>query len=233
MSDPIDHVVLGLSRLSDQYESQPDLAAYLTALLAPLNNLETAARDVEESLDIDVATGVQLDRIGVIVGIGRGVPNADPLPFFGFLDTPNGQVYGDLDFPDRGERFFEVGEVRSTTLELDDPTYRRFLRARILRNRAAGTVEDFIAILQLIFPGDDIIVKEGQLQIIVGLDRPTTITEDVFLSDGSLMPKPAGVALITLPYTALVTYFGFDPTGAVYGDLDFPARGGPIAEEQY
>lgn len=132
-----------------------------------------------------------------------------------------------------GERLYELGEVRSTALRLDDVTYRKFLRARIKRNHSTGTVEDFIAVLQYIFPNDGIIVDEGELVVQLSVDRSTTLLEEAVLTSRDLMPKAAGVQLIRIPYQLLINYFGFSPTGAVYGDLNFPDRGGPIAEERY
>lgn len=233
MSTPIDHVTLGLSRVTEQYKSAPDFNAYITALLQAPNNIELAGQAVAESLDIDVAEGVQLDRIGEIVGFGRDIPEAYPLPFFGFTDTPEGLPYGD-DIFGGGGAFYEEGADNLTTWHLTDVQYRKFLRARILRNKSIGTHEDFIAILQLIFPTDGIIVRDvdDHLRISIGLDRATDVSETIILSYPGLLPKPGGVALVNLPFSSLITYFGFDPTGAPYGD-DVVGGGGPFAEDTY
>lgn len=233
MSAPIDHLTLGLSRVTQEYHGQPNFTAYLTALLVAPADLETAGQAIEESLDIDVAVGTQLDLIGRLIGLSRNVPNGYPLPFFGFLDTPEGLPYGDT-IGGGGGLFYELGALGTTTWRLDDATYRKFLHARVLRNRSTGTIPDFVAILQLIFPSDGIIVQdvEGQLQIAIGLDRMTTVSETVTLNYQGVLPKPGGVALIVLPYTAFVAYFGFNPTDATYGDL-VVGGGGPLKERDY
>lgn len=233
MSTLIDHVALGRSRVTQEYLQAPDFLAYLSALLVAPANIEAAGQAIEASLDIDVAVGTQLDLIGRLIGLSRDVPNGYPLPFFGFLDTPAGLPYGDTVIGGGG-RFYEVGAVSTTTWHLDDVTYRTFLHARVLRNRSTGTIPDFVAILQLIFPSDDIIVQDvdGQLQVAIGINRVTTVSETVTLNYPGILPKPGGVALIVLPYTAFVAYFGFNPTDATYGDL-VVGGGGPFKERDY
>ncbi len=233
MSTPIDHVALGASRVTQEYQPQPDFNAYLAALLAAPNEIETAGQAIEASLDIDVAAGTQLDLLGRLIGLSRDVPNGYPAPFFGFLDTPAGLPYGDT-VVGGGGVFYELGANGNVTWHLDDVTYRQFLHARVLRNKSAGTIPDFVAILQLIFPSDAIIVQDvdGQLQIAIGLGRVTTVSETVTLNYAGILPKPAGVALIVLPYTALQVFFGFNPTDATYGDL-VVGGGGPFKERDY
>jgi Protein of unknown function (DUF2612) len=233
MSTPIDHVVLGLSRVTQEYQQAPDFLAYLSALLVAPADIEAAGQAVEASLDIDVAVGTQLDLIGRLIGLSRDVPNGYPLPFFGFLDTPAGLPYGDTAVGGGG-LFYEAGAVSTTTWHLDDITYRKFLHARVLRNRSTGAIPDFVAILQLIFPSDDIIVQDvdGQPQVAIGINRVTTVSETVTLNYPGILPKPAGVALIVLPYTAFVAYFGFNPSDATYGDLTV-GGGGPFKERDY
>lgn len=233
MSDSIDHVTLGLSRVTSEYKSAPDFNAYLTALLVPMNNIETAGQAIEASIDIDTAVGTQLDLLGRLVGISRYVPNGYPLPFFGFTDTPEGLTYGD-EVVGGGGKFYEENTNNLTTWSLGDTLYRQFLRARILRNNSTGTTENIIAVLKVIFPNDGIIVRDvaGQLRIQVGINRAATVSEIVTLSYNGIFPKPAGVAIEYLPYVDFVIYFGFNPSDATYGD-DVVGGGGPFMEEQY
>lgn len=411
----IDHIALGLSRVTSEYSDKPDFLAYLSAILSQSENIETAGQAILASVDIDIAVGSQLDLIGRIVGLGRSLPHALPLPFFGFDSTANGQPYGNertnqilyseqfnnavwnksgcfasinvatapdgtvtaerltatagavaheifqgitlsegryaqsvyakainanwialsrtssattkgaffnlttgavgtvqgadttaaitavgngwyrcsvmfdmpqgasnhgieihtadnqainwnatgtenifiwgaqfedtdtatayipttsapvsvLD-PGPGGVFYDPSLPATETLEMADPMYRQFLRARILRNRSKGTAEDFIAVLRAVFPTDTILVNDavGKLQINIGLDRTTTTAENATLAFAEIMPKPAGVALAVLSYETFVLKFGFDPTGAPYGD-DVTGGGGPFAEDTY
>lgn len=229
----IDHIALGLSRIVTQYQGQPNFTAFVTSILDGPQNLETAMQDVLSSVDIDVAVGSQLDLLGDIVGMSRTLLDTITSPFFGFDSIPNALPYGDEIFGGGG-LFYEEGAPAVQTFLVGDPLYRKFIRAMVIRNRSTGVLEDFIAVLRAIFPADTILAEDvpGQLQVNYGLNRPTTPAEDVLLSFTGIMPKPAGVAVVHVPYTQLVIYFGFNPTDATYGD-DVIGGGGPFAEDRY
>ncbi len=415
ITDPIDHTADAQERVTYQYSEATRFLATIAAFSSRTQNIEDALLQVANIPDIDTAVGVNLDVIGDIVGIGRVVPDADPLPFFGFDDTPNGQAYGServnmvkwsdglnnvtawtapnllfefsppftklietainsthhilqsrvggnevttlhcvakvgertmlrlamnnngayqagaifniaagtvfsTDAPNSeytsisasmvslgggwwqcmlttskiglstdnrpiigvvdgagafsylgdgvsgiyvknvqldsgpdatayiltttaavsvldptGYRFYEAGERAFQDWALLDTDYRTYIRARVIRNQARGTVDDIIATLATIFPNDQILVNEvpDDTMIYIGINRVATGSEAVILTFPALVPKPAGVRMAFRPYQTLINNFGFDPSGAVYGDTDFPTRGGPIAEETF
>ncbi len=77
----VDHVRIGLSRLCLQFRSaapmeepanRTNMEKLLAALLAPFNDLELALQQLLLLRSIYVATGVQLDAIGKLVGQVRG-----------------------------------------------------------------------------------------------------------------------------------------------------------------
>lgn len=235
ITDLINHTPESQERLAYQYSEAPKLLATVAAFTNRTQNIEDALMDVSEIIDIDLAEGINLDIIGEVVGIRRTVPDADPLPFFGFDDTPDGQVYGDYDFSERGFRFYEQGEKAYEDWLLTDVLYRQFIRARVVRNQARGTTEDIIATLKAVFPGETIYVSDvpDDTAFYVGIGRIATPQEAIILTYPVLIPKPAGIRMSFRPYQDMIVKFGFDPTGAVYGDTNFPTRGGPIAEEIY
>jgi len=72
-----DHVKRGLARFLQQYKNKPNLAALLSSYLRRVQELEDAAWEVILYRLLDNAEGIQLDRLGAIVGRGRG-SLADP-----------------------------------------------------------------------------------------------------------------------------------------------------------
>lgn len=66
-----DHVEAGLDLLLDYYQGKPRLEALLTSELKQIQALEDAAWDVLIQRLIDNATGIQLDKLGRIVGEHR------------------------------------------------------------------------------------------------------------------------------------------------------------------
>ncbi len=67
-----DHVKRGLGRFLQQYKNRPNLAVLLTSYLNRVQELENAAWEVILYRLLDTAEGIQLDRLGAIVGRGRG-----------------------------------------------------------------------------------------------------------------------------------------------------------------
>lgn len=73
--DPIrseDHEDRGPLRFLQQFKEKPKLEAWLRTYLRQVQKLEAAVWEVVDLRLLDNATGIQLDRIGRIVGRGRG-----------------------------------------------------------------------------------------------------------------------------------------------------------------
>lgn len=70
-----DHVGEALANLVEEFKNKPKMAAFLTALVNQIQDLEDASFEVFLNRWIDTAVGVQLDGLGAIVGedrLGRG-----------------------------------------------------------------------------------------------------------------------------------------------------------------
>jgi hypothetical protein len=59
---------------TSQYKLSPNLIAWQTALMTPIDDLTTCIQQFNAAYDIDVAVGKQLDAIGELVGASRTVP---------------------------------------------------------------------------------------------------------------------------------------------------------------
>ncbi len=72
MSERItDHVARALARLKQQFKDKPRLEAFLSLLVGPAQPLEDALWQLLVERQIDTAIGVQLDKLGKIVGERR------------------------------------------------------------------------------------------------------------------------------------------------------------------
>lgn len=72
-----------LGLLTSEYRLAPNLNAWLTTLLSPLNDTTNALALMTEAFDLDFAVGVQLDVAGQIAGVSRTVnfqPSDDVSP---------------------------------------------------------------------------------------------------------------------------------------------------------
>lgn len=140
------------------------------------------------AFDLDVAVGVQLDAVGLWVGISRHVRTPLVGVYFSFdvvgVGMDEGVWQGPFD-PDSG------------VTVLDDDTYRLLIRAKIAANHWDGTLEGSAAILNLIFGGTGTYVfiqDNGDMSIDIGVSgqRPTAIFL-ALLTGGYIPIKPEGV----------------------------------------
>lgn len=111
---------------------KPLFKQWLYALTQPLVTAQNRLAEMQEDFDIDTAVGLQLDAVGVRVGISRKLPVSITGVFFSF----------DI----RGVGFDEgvwLGRHESAegTTTLDDGTYRNILKTKVLVNHWDGTVE--------------------------------------------------------------------------------------------
>jgi hypothetical protein len=140
------------ARLLLQYKQAPQLLALFETLLDnPYNVFGLSADDLRTLYDIDLSEGVQLDKIGEIVGrprpdsfndadifqegIFQFASNTDPNPVFD-IDTG----YGDINNPQVGGRWDRgILEAKS----LNDIDYRKVLKGHIWARNSRGIITDY------------------------------------------------------------------------------------------
>lgn len=181
MTDPIDHVALIRDRLATQFKDSPNINAYLAAILEHANTLEVVLCDVADILDIDTATGAQLDNIGALVGQPREfIPDIDPDTFT--FDIGPG---------------FDVGEFIINTnapVAIDDDDYRRWIKARIASNINNITGEDIIASIQFVFGEEvEVIFRDGLQEYVVDIGKALTLADRYLLTLTDILPRTAAV----------------------------------------
>ena len=131
--------------------------------------------------DIDVAIGMQLDILGVIIGVSRT------------LDF-------DIYFPSPSDRLTSV---------LEDDDYRILLKATIIKNHWRGRIQDLYDFFNILIPDINIVIKDNQdMSMTIGLfgNINDEITE--LITRGLILPKPMGV-LINYFFGTL-PIFGYD-----------------------
>jgi len=251
--DRIDYVKQELSRIAMQYKERPKFEAAITAVMQQFNDVEAAFFQLYGIVDIETATGVNLDNIGDIVGVTRSVPDGLQLAFFGFTDTPEALPYGEEGVANIGGRFYEEGEPFTSTTVLGDPEFRLLIRAKIVKNHSKGSVEDIIAGLVYMFnvPGTPVVPHPlqpgevptgpnyiavddlGGMKINIGIGRPLSYLEKQLISQYDLLPRPAGVQIYIKTNYDSNGYFGFlgQPGAKGFGEVGDPTVGGVFAEK--
>lgn len=187
----------------------------------PLVEIAQAAAGLPSDFDLDGAVGVQLDAVGVRIGLSRR------------LRTPLTGVYFSLDLDGVG---LDLGvwqgpyDPDDGITILGDDTYRAVLRVKIANNQWDGTLESAPAILSAIF-GDAtkvFIVDNGDMSIEYGISGAIpSVVLLALLFQGYITLKPAGVMVngyyITTEYGAPL--FGLDADNDYLGGFDRGAWG--------
>lgn len=72
-----DHFAKAKNRLIEQYKGKPKVEGIIEALVTPLQEIENVLQQLKTERWIDSAIGIQLDKIGEIVGIERDYEQED------------------------------------------------------------------------------------------------------------------------------------------------------------
>ena len=199
------------NRLINQYADSPKLKALIDALVdTPAAEVKAAMGSLYRRLNIDLMSGVQLDRIGYIVGQERPdsfspiFVGSDPDTAFTFLDGSND--------PDKGFSGVERKDVGGQFVGLEpeqqmlDPAYRTLLKAAIYRNTAGATIPEIEEYSKLVL-GVAANVINGLTFIDVQFQRPLS-TQERAIIEATLKPA-AGIRIRFLSFSRGERPFGF------------------------
>lgn len=217
------------SRVTEAFKEKDVFDRYLQLMIAELGNISESVREVLQLRGLDEAKGAQLDVIGRIVGQDRVLLQADLYEWFGMQGALNAQSFGDANDPAIGGLFYDFGTPFGGNVELDDETYRKFIKAKIYKNTTSSTPEEFIEVVNVIFNTPKTYIYEDDAKFFVYFGRTLTNFERVLLnyisySEGypsRLLPKTVGVGIGYGEFQAN-KFFGFQGTpGALgFGELN-------------
>lgn len=137
-----------MNYFTSKLKNKARLVGLYDGLTNDFSRFNSAAKELETEIWLDRAIGAQLDVIGVIVGVGRALPNAMYGVFFGYAGQPNSRGYGMA----RYRRPFESS--KNETYSLEDIEYREVLKWKIHDNQSRGTINDIRKSIRLIL-GED------------------------------------------------------------------------------
>lgn len=169
------------------HRDKPKFTSMVGAVSGCFVDAQAALQGLVPAFDLDSAIGMQLDAVGLWVGVTRHVRTPLVGVYFSLdvvgLGMDEGVWQGPFD-PDSG------------VTSLDDDTYRLLIRAKIAANHWDGTLNGSAPILQMIF-GDDthvFIQDNGDMSIDIGIAgvRPSAVFL-ALLTGGYISIKPEGV----------------------------------------
>lgn len=202
--------------ITSEHRDKPRFMAVVGALVQPLVDQMNVLQSMPGKFDLDNAVGVQLDDVGLWVGVSRKIRTPLTGIYFSFdidgLGFDQGTWKGPFD-PDTG------------LTVLDDDTYRLVIRAKIGANRWDGTLESSAAILNSIFGADTHVFIEDHQDMSMTIGIAGKVPPAVFLAllAGGYIPlKPEGVRVAYTVVTSVdgAPLFGFDMDNELVAGFD-------------
>lgn len=131
-----------LAKVTYPNDKQPNYMAVLAGVLQPFSDLQVFLNGMPSQFDLDSAIGAQLDVAGQWIGQSRNITIPIPDVWFSFGDANRGF----------GRGVWKGPYAQGTMIDaLDDDTYRRLLKAKVLANSWDGTLRQGQAILNAFF----------------------------------------------------------------------------------
>lgn len=221
-----DYLEIARERYTEQFKNKEVFDRYIQLLIYGQQQLQEVYRDLVQGRSLDTAEGAQLDMIGELVGLPRGVLPVSvwDTSYFGFLDVAGSLPMADLDVAGEAGIFFDLSDQTEGNVTWNDALYRQFLKAKIVANTANGTPEELItatkAILGVTFVE---IIENGNANLVIGFNKILTPVEKYILTGlgelQNLLPIPVGVGAEYIESDE--NYFGFEETAGSLGFASF------------
>jgi hypothetical protein len=184
------------------------------------DELEAPMFNWAESLDLDSASGNELDIIGEIVGQRREILDYSEVKYFGFADSVGSLGFGDLYNSNVGGRFRSLYEPTENMRLLEDPEYRIFIRARILRNKSKGTRNEILSAIETLFgtQGVDLVLDptDPMTVDVIYTGVELSATNQYIIQNYDILPLPAGMQITSIEQMAKLSVD--DDTDLMFSD---------------
>jgi hypothetical protein len=149
-----------ISRIASQHKDKPKFKAFVDLYASACVDIQNVLLSLIKEFDLDYAVGRQLDIVGEWIGQSRKIPLIAEQIYFTWDDTPQKGW-------DNG-RWKGIGDPDNEQIILDDGTYRRLLRAKVLSNiwkgNADGIYEIFDAFVNVEFSKH--LVSENDIHLV-------------------------------------------------------------------
>lgn len=211
-------------RLIPSYNKhKPKFYDHISLITQPFVDIQVATTQQITDFDLDAAIGVQLDAVGIWIGIGRNIATPINGVFFAFDDDDFGLDVGIW----RGR--YDKGGFTA----LDDGTYRTIIRAKIAANHWDGTTETLSEVYQKVFPDGKTKIFavdnfDMTMSVYITGDSISQVMKEV-IAQGYLDIKPSTVRIKNYTITTVPgPLFGFDIENDFIAGFESGAWGTPL-----
>lgn len=202
--DIVDYQEMATSRYTDLFKGDVVFDAMVKSIITPLQSYQIFLKDFHDNfLSIDNSFGQQLDIIGGLVGQPRVLLNFLTDPYFGFKGAANVKSFGIGANSGVGGYWRSILNPNSGSANtLDDVTYRKLLKARIIKNNSKGSINDFLLVMNILTGNTLTRVDVAPISgtALVTVVEPVDPLVGYYLGkvreSGGIIPLPLGVKLV-------------------------------------
>lgn len=193
-----------------QYTGKPKARATAQLIDQYFSDTWQGLVDLPNVLNIETASGKNLDLVGQHVGQSRVLMGLAPRGLFGFKRASGAQSFGHAGLG--GGKWYRTGDVISDSVVLDDDDFRFLIRCRISKNHMLGTVPDITQALDFIFGGQACVYDQFDMSFTVTIrSDQVTAFKRYAIQTLDILPRPAGV---NVKYVVLANINAFGFAGA-------------------
>lgn len=175
------------SLITSEHQTAARFMATVAGVMQPFVDIRAVEADFAAYYDLDNAIGVQLDAVGLWVGVSRYV-NIAVNQYFSWDTQGAGWNQGS---------WFQVGDVLSNVTTLGDDDYRLLIRAKIACNSWDGSLPAAHTILKNLFAGDNVAIAmaESSMAVAITIMGDLSNIARALLVGGYVPLKPIGVSV--------------------------------------
>lgn len=185
-----------LGLVTSQHRQKTKFIESIRVAITPIVGCQNLLSKMSELHDLETATGNSLEQLALWTGTPLIIPGAVQLEYFGFIDQENAMTFGETDDPSIGGYFRESGQSGTGGLTPAGDFLRRLIKARILKNKSTGNINETKAILELALNHGHFKVFDNKDMTVTFKNLATQFTTMQRILVQMFFPLPAGVELI-------------------------------------
>ena len=185
-----------LGLVTSQHRQKTRFIESIRVAITPIVGCQNLLSKMSELHDLETATGNCLEQLALWTGTPLIIPGAAQLEYFGFIDQENAMTFGETDDPSIGGYFRESGQSGTGGLTPTGDFLRRLIKAKILKNKSTGNINETKAILELALNHSHFKVFDNKNMTVTFKNLATQFTTMQKILVQIFFPLPAGVELI-------------------------------------
>lgn len=182
--------------ITSQHRHKENFIAMIEAVSQPMIDCFNFLNSLNSKFDIDSAGDPYLEVLARWTGTPLIIQGVTQLEYFGFIDQENSLTFGETDNPDVGGYFRESGQSGTVGLIPTGDFLRRLIKAKILKNKSTGNINETKEILGFVLNHNQFKVIDNNDMTVTFKNLATQFTTTQKTLVQMFFPLPAGVELI-------------------------------------